>query len=322
MPHSPRVGGMSRRFGGGTESSCSWAASGWVAPGMTGPRPTWTSGAVRWSWVADREAGSRGSLLTSSCTPPRSTSPTSRAWRHGRPGMPDHTAPPVIAQWLATALGGDAPQDARRLGWGFSNETWDVTTVHARRLAVTRFAHPARAAPTARLMAAVAPRLAAVGVPVPQLVSVDGAGSGILTTTFIEGATGASLLGAAGGPVLVGRVMGALWRQLRMVDAEGLPLATTPAAPGVLAASAEATLARLAASLAGLDVRRLSDSIRTVPALLKGRPSGFVHGDFVPANVLVREGAVVALLDFEAARLGDPLFDAAWFRWIVGYHHP
>lgn len=236
--------------------------------------------------------------------------------------MPDHTAPPVIAQWLATALGGDAPQDARRLGWGFSNETWDVTTVHGRRLAVTRFAHPARAAPTARLMAAVAPRLAAVGVPVPQLVSVDGAGSGILTTTFIEGATGASLLGAAGGPVLVGRVMGTLWRQLRIVDAEGLPLATTPAAPGVLAASAEATLARLAASLPGLDVRRLSDSIRTVPALLKGRPSGFVHGDFVPANVLVREGAVVALLDFEAARPGDPLFDAAWFRWIVGYHHP
>jgi aminoglycoside phosphotransferase (APT) family kinase protein len=171
-------------------------------------------------------------------------------------------------------------------------------------------------------MAAVAPRLAAVGVPVARLVPVDGAHSGILATEFIEGATAASLLGDPGGPALVGRAMGALWRQLLTLETRGLPLGTTPATPDVIAASAGATLARVAASSPALDVRRLADAIRTVPELLAGRPSGFVHGDFVPANVLVREGAVVALLDFEAARLGDPLFDAAWFRWIVGYHHP
>jgi aminoglycoside phosphotransferase (APT) family kinase protein len=46
-----------------------------------------------------------------------------------------------------------------------------------------------------------------------------------------------------------------------------------------------------------------------------------VHGDLVPANLLLRDGANV-LLDLEAARIGDPLLDAAWFRWIVAYHHP
>lgn len=236
--------------------------------------------------------------------------------------MRDHAAPPLTAEWLATALGGDAPRHARRLGWGFSNETWDVITADGRRLAVTRFSQPARAAPTARLVAAAAPRLAAIGIPVPRLVPLEGAPSGILATAYTDGATGASLLGDPGGPALVGRAMGALWRQLLTLDARGLPLGTTPATPDVIAASAGATLARVAASSPGLEVRRLADAIRTLPELLAGRPSGFVHGDFVPANVLVRDGAVVALLDFESARLGDPLVDAAWFRWIVGYHHP
>jgi hypothetical protein len=31
---------------------------------------------------------------------------------------------------------------------------------------------------------------------------------------------------------------------------------------------------------------------------------------------------VVALLDFEYARLADLLFDAAWWGWVARYHHP
>jgi hypothetical protein len=30
---------------------------------------------------------------------------------------------------------------------------------------------------------------------------------------------------------------------------------------------------------------------------------------------------VVGLLDFEFARLADVLFDAAWWGWVVRYHH-
>ena len=32
--------------------------------------------------------------------------------------------------------------------------------------------------------------------------------------------------------------------------------------------------------------------------------------------------SVVGLLDLEFARIADPLFDAAWWGWVVRYHHP
>lgn len=37
-----------------------------------------------------------------------------------------------------------------------------------------------------------------------------------------------------------------------------------------------------------------------------------VHSDFKPGNILVEDGAVVALLDWELAHLGDPLEDIGW----------
>lgn len=38
-----------------------------------------------------------------------------------------------------------------------------------------------------------------------------------------------------------------------------------------------------------------------------------VHGDFRPANVLVHNGSVEVLLDWELAHLGDPLDDLGWY---------
>lgn len=38
-----------------------------------------------------------------------------------------------------------------------------------------------------------------------------------------------------------------------------------------------------------------------------------VHGDFRPANVLIHKGRIEALLDWELARLGDPLDDLGWY---------
>lgn len=38
-----------------------------------------------------------------------------------------------------------------------------------------------------------------------------------------------------------------------------------------------------------------------------------VHGDFRPANVLIRDGRIEVLLDWEMARLGDPLDDLGWY---------
>ena len=59
-----------------------------------------------------------------------------------------------------------------------------------------------------------------------------------------------------------------------------------------------------------------------IEQLLEGRRPGFVHGDLVPVNLLVHHGDLAALLDLEAARVGERLLDAAWFSWILRYHHP
>ena len=59
-----------------------------------------------------------------------------------------------------------------------------------------------------------------------------------------------------------------------------------------------------------------------VPSLFAGRPVVLAHGDFAPVNVLTDGEKVTGLLDFEAVRLADPQFDAAWWAWSVSFSSP
>jgi aminoglycoside phosphotransferase (APT) family kinase protein len=47
---------------------------------------------------------------------------------------------------------------------------------------------------------------------------------------------------------------------------------------------------------------------------LAGRPACRIHGDFGYHNFLMREGRVVAVLDWEFSRIGDPVEDLTMFR--------
>jgi aminoglycoside phosphotransferase (APT) family kinase protein len=78
----------------------------------------------------------------------------------------------------------------------------------------------------------------------------------------------------------------------------------------------------LSSRLGGGELDRLASRLAPVPGLLAGRRPGLVRADLVPVTILVRERALAAALDFEFVRSADPLFDAAWFRWIVAWHHP
>jgi aminoglycoside phosphotransferase (APT) family kinase protein len=64
------------------------------------------------------------------------------------------------------------------------------------------------------------------------------------------------------------------------------------------------------------------DNVRTAAAVLGSREwplrSRLVHGDASPANTLIDDRAVVALIDFDAAAWADPAIDLAWW-W---YHSP
>jgi aminoglycoside phosphotransferase (APT) family kinase protein len=67
------------------------------------------------------------------------------------------------------------------------------------------------------------------------------------------------------------------------------------------------TLAQAQADL----MRDVLGRLRTAPPAQSG--TAIVHGDFRPGNLIVgRDGAVLALLDWELCTLGDPLADLGW----------
>ena len=53
------------------------------------------------------------------------------------------------------------------------------------------------------------------------------------------------------------------------------------------------------------------------------QPPTWIHGDYGPQNLLYDPAtlAVTGVLDWEFARLGDPVDDLTWAEWIVRMHH-
>lgn len=87
--------------------------------------------------------------------------------------------------------------------------------------------------------------------------------------------------------------------------------------------SGDHALDLLEAGHAALVLRACGGVLRRIHTASR-EPSGrvLVHGDFGPSNVLLAGRAVVAVLDWEFAHLGDPVEDLAWCEWLVRTHHP
>ncbi len=76
--------------------------------------------------------------------------------------------------------------------------------------------------------------------------------------------------------------------------------------------------------------REVPDVDDLVPAVITGLqtlpesdPAGFLHGDLIPGNVLVRDGRVSGVLDFGfLTTVGDPQFDAAITASIFDMYGP
>ena len=71
---------------------------------------------------------------------------------------------------------------------------------------------------------------------------------------------------------------------------------------------------RPAAVDTSLDEGRIRDALESIVPLSQRNPSVLLHGDFWPGNVLWRENTLVAVIDWEDARLGDALTDFAISR--------
>jgi len=115
--------------------------------------------------------------------------------------------------------------------------------------------------------------------------------------------------------VNLARQMAELLAKVHSVDVEGLQL------PEKLRESGKETVAeQLDRAVRGCRAQEVEPSVELRLAewwLCENipQPAGkvLVHGDFRPANMLVADGRITALLDWELAYVGDPLADLGWY---------
>jgi aminoglycoside phosphotransferase (APT) family kinase protein len=235
---------------------------------------------------------------------------------------------------------------AESCGWGFENRTAIATLEDGRRLVVQRINSRAQASHKLHLARVLPDRLAAAGLRAPRLLAADPvADPPYAVREYLPGEPGASLMGTIEGAIQVAHAMGALLPRLALVETAGAGLSDTWASPASLARHAQQLLDRCYWLLDASVSAALEATIAEVAARFAGRPAGFAHGDFCPVNALLADDrrpttddrrqpraaassvvggqrSVVGLLDLEFARIADPLFDAAWWGWVVRYHHP
>ena len=169
-----------------------------------------------------------------------------------------------------------------------------------------------------RLLPVVAP-----WVPVPAVLAGDAsAAAPFAVTRFVPGVPARELLADDAGAELLGREMGKLARDLARVPTRSLRLPGLWGDPDRLASAARRWLDEVTPEIGPSARVMLGRLLDRLPDELGGTTPVFAHGDFAPVNVILRDGHAVALLDLERARLADPLFDAAWWRWILRHHHP
>jgi aminoglycoside phosphotransferase (APT) family kinase protein len=254
-----------------------------------------------------------------------------------RPALPDRSTTRRLADGAddaaecarLAALVGSPVVAVEPVRWGFTNRTTLATLADGRRLAVQRLVDRASARRRLRLGGRLADRFAAAGIPTAPLLTGDADSTPpFVVYGTVDGANGAESLATDAGAVRLARLMGALVPRLAAVEACGLRLPATWANPARLAQASRRRLERAASRLDAATSGALRAAIANLEPLFAGRRPIFAHGDFAPVNVLVapdsgrRRGTITALLDLEFARLADPLFDVAWWGWLVRFHHP
>jgi aminoglycoside phosphotransferase (APT) family kinase protein len=215
--------------------------------------------------------------------------------------------------------------EATQAVWGFTNRTDIVTLASGDRVVVQRYRRRQDAEYRLRVMRALRRPAAEAGIAIPRIRESD------LETdpawVILDALPGVPVPEArdAGleGPRFpaMARSMGELLAAFRRLPVAGLELDDLWADPGRLAARAAGWVEELR-GLAATERATLAGLLDRVPAVFAKRPVVLAHGDFAPVNVLTDGVSVTGLLDFESVRLADPLFDVAWWKWVVSFSSP
>lgn len=218
----------------------------------------------------------------------------------------------ALQQVLSPILGEVGVENLQRLTGGASRATWSFDTTGAhRRALILRTGSPDDTHAGMKVEAAVQQRAAAVGTPVPRILTADDSAAALGNPYLIcEAVAGETIarrifrtLDDAGRRRLLEQSAAAL-AAIHRADATGIDLS----APNELA-DWRAHLDEIGDTTATFEwtFRRLAES-RPDPSAPR-----LVHGDFRMGNLIVDDSGLAAVLDWELTHVGEIYEDLAWF---------
>ena len=211
---------------------------------------------------------------------------------------------------------------AERCRWGFTNVTTLVTLGSGRRVIVQQITSREHATLLAQLTRDLPILMADAHVAVPRLLMADlGSEPPLLVREYMPGETANRLLETADGARSLATQMGTLLVRLSTLQPPAW-LDATWAAPDSLAIAAANWLQVCGDRVSDNHKHALRTMIAALPDDWPRMPARFAHGDFCPVNAIEESGLVVGLVDLEWARVATPIFDVAWWGWVVRHHHP
>jgi aminoglycoside phosphotransferase (APT) family kinase protein len=210
---------------------------------------------------------------------------------------------------------------AERAAWGFEHATFIVDLDDGRRVVLQQVRRPRLAVRRLANAMTVPPVLRAAGLQAPDILdhALDH-DPPYIVRSYITGVTANTLLPDDATAPAVAHGMGAALTRMAGIDVSDSDLDHTWADPLRLASSARRWLTAVGGGLS--DPTRVAAVIDGLPRAFAGRTAGFAHGDFCPVNGIVVGTQLVGMIDVDYSRVADPLFDAAWWSWVVGFHHP
>ncbi|GAB4111330.1 MAG: hypothetical protein Fur005_21020 [Roseiflexaceae bacterium] len=222
-----------------------------------------------------------------------------------------------------STLLGEMVVQLERCRWGFTNDTAVATLRSGRRVILQRVAQPDRAALIAHSTSLLPPRLNDYGILAPMLLDADlQASPPFIVRSYIPGDTSNQWLATLKTALRLAHQSGALLERLATVPIDNIPLDTTWASPTTLAEAAQGWLAQARTLIPTTQQRLIEHTLPALEAVWPLDPACLAHGDFCPVNLICANEHIIALVDFEWARIASPTFDLAWWGWVVRYHHP
>jgi aminoglycoside phosphotransferase (APT) family kinase protein len=161
--------------------------------------------------------------------------------------------------------------------------------------------------------------LDAAGLPVPKPLYTGGAGEIFPTPCLVTGFIMGETVLAHPAPDGYGRSLAEVMARIHAVDTSSLGFLPrmTPSPARLLRESGKRT-DLTAAETQAMEILRSTNW----PEPCGPATSRLLHADFWPGNILLRDGRVVGVIDWEDARIGDPLADVANTRlellWAFG----